>query len=154
MLCSISMTGISSSVSSPHPLSVAYPLRGTFVVCPPACSSHSFIIPCTQPSIELGQLCLLTGESWLRRIMIMRREYRYHIALSDCMATTFAKSWLWTQLLVFPEQAQWWLTEWDHCQLQILWTKTMIILQWTRILIAAKCVFSVPSLCSGLISNS
>lgn len=92
--------------------------------------------------------------SWLRRKMIMRWEYRYHSALSDFMATTFAKSWLWTQLLVFPEQAWWWLTEEGRCQLQILWTKTIIMLQWTGILIAAKCMFSLPSFCSGLIFKS
>lgn len=55
MLCSISVTGM-SSIFSLCPLSVAYPLHDTSVLYPPfACSFHSFIILCAQPPVELGQ---------------------------------------------------------------------------------------------------
>lgn len=54
MLCSISVTGM-SSIFSLCPLSVAYPLHDTSVLYPPfACSFHSFIILCAQPPVELG----------------------------------------------------------------------------------------------------
>lgn len=154
MFCWISMTGISSSVSSLYPLPVVFPLQGTFVSCPPFAQFSQLYYPVHRAFCKTWPAPSSYWESWLRRIMIMRWEYRYHFALSDCMVTTSAKSWYWAQLSVFAEQAQWWLTEWDRCQPQILWTKTMIMLQWAAILIAAKCVFSEPSFCSVLASNS